>query len=166
MIRTGREVYEWETAPEQWSDIKEHLPRLREVARGQVLEIGTRDGVSTGALLAGVEEHGGHVTSLDIVDCSRLFAGHPQWTFVRADSKLFPPMGVELLFIDGDHSFRGVLGDLERFAPHAQHVLLHDTDAADWPGVREAVEMFTSMRPEWEVTYREGSYGMGELRRR
>ena len=43
------------------SDIQHHLGLLFSLARGNVLELGTRSGVSTAALLAGVERQGGRV---------------------------------------------------------------------------------------------------------
>mgnify|MGYP000157936475 FL=1 len=69
------------------SDIQHHLPLLYASAHGVVVELGTRTGVSTCALLAGVERRGGHVWSIDIDDCSQLYADHPQWTFKRGDSR-------------------------------------------------------------------------------
>lgn len=48
------------------SDIQHHLGLLFSLAKGNVLELGTRSGVSTAALLAGVERNGGFVYSVDI----------------------------------------------------------------------------------------------------
>src|SRR5678810_372588 len=69
------------------SDIQHHLGLLFSLAHGNVLELGTRGGVSTVALLAGVELRGGHVWSVDIEDCSGVLPPHPQWTFVQGDSR-------------------------------------------------------------------------------
>ena len=60
--------------------------RCTTAARGNVLELGVRAGVSTAALLAGVSDHGGHVWSVDRDDCAPVFAGHPHWTFIQGDS--------------------------------------------------------------------------------
>src|SRR6266566_8705318 len=95
------------------SDIKDHLPTLRAAACGNVLEIGVRTGISTSALLCGVEEHGGHVYSVDVDNCL-IFAEHPQWTFLHKNSVVEKesilaaiPKELDLLFIDGDHSYEG-----------------------------------------------------------
>jgi hypothetical protein len=69
------------------SDIQHHLPLLYSLAHGNVLELGTRTGVSTMALLAGVERAGGRVWSVDIDERSAgVAAGHPLWTFVHGSS--------------------------------------------------------------------------------
>lgn len=166
---SAREAYEkWQV---EWSDIHDHLPRLFEAAKGNCLEIGVRGGVSTSALLAGLEAHGGHLLSIDIDDCSHLFKGHPQWSFYRLNSvqeaavvRSLLPETLDLLFIDGDHTFEAVFADLLNYAPQAERVLLHDTEAAEWPGVRQAVEAYVA-RGGCRVAWHSGSYGMAEITR-
>jgi hypothetical protein len=87
---------------------------LRDHARGEILEIGTRDGASTSAFLLGLESAGGHLHSVDIADCSGLFAGHPQWTFHHgpSDSFDFSPSTFDLILIDGDHHIAAYRRDL------------------------------------------------------
>ena len=131
--------------PSGTTDIHDHLPRLRSAARGNVLEIGVRYGVSTAALLTGVSENGGHLYSIDIADCSPTFAGHPQWTFIQGDSKelySFVPDDLDLLFVDGDHSYEGVLGDLNAFGYRAKIIMAHDADEANSPQVLRAIETY------------------------
>jgi hypothetical protein len=153
----------------EWSDIKDHLPRLRAAARGSVLEIGTRAGISTAALLLGVEEKGGHVWSVDVDDCSEIFAGHPQWTFIHSNSRdlngrSFGSDGTpsfDLLFVDGDHSFEGCLNDLIDYGRNSKVIMVHDTDCPEtFPGVRKAVEKFLALYPERKVEWRHESFGM------
>src|SRR6185312_15211221 len=71
-------------------DIRIHLPLLRFLAKGNVLEIGTRKSAcSTGALLCGIHENGGHLYSVDLEiesPCSGVFEGDEQWTFIKGDS--------------------------------------------------------------------------------
>lgn len=94
-------------------DLSAHLPLLRYLARGQVLEIRVRAGISTAALL-GVQENGGHVYSIDAdPSCGGVYEGHQLWTFhghSRDDAQrilgLLPRLG--LLFIDGDHGWEMV----------------------------------------------------------
>ncbi len=94
-------------------DMRDFVSWLRGHACGNILEIGTRDGASTSALLLGVIEHGGHLTSIDIDDCSGLWT-HPQWTFVRDNSLAvtFPDASFDCVLIDGDHSRSAFIGDL------------------------------------------------------
>lgn len=108
-------------------DMSAHLPLLRYLARGEVLEIGVRQGVSTAALLLGVQENGGHVYSIDVdPECARVFEGHPGWTFIAghsrndADRIACQVPRPNLLFIDGDHCYDMVLNDLERYGTMVQ----------------------------------------------
>jgi len=134
------------------------------------MEIGVRDGVSTAALLMGLEDHGGHLISIDIADCRRF--EHAQWSFHQLDSmkdhevvKLLLPEKLDLLFIDGDHEYESVISDLRNYGPRADIILLHDTDIPDvFPGVRRAVEKFCE-ETERPVTFYLGSHGMAEIAR-
>lgn len=162
---SARPAYEYHL--KNWSDIQDHLPRLYAAAKGNCLEIGVRSGVSTSALLAGIEEHGGHLFSVDINDCPA-FHGHPQWTFKRADTvndatvRELLAKEYEVLFVDGDHTFEGALSDLKAFGPKAKRIFVHDTAAQDFPGVKKAVEEFVKQANR-KVTYHTGSYGMAEI---
>lgn len=141
------------------TDIQAHLPRLKAAARGNVLEIGVRYGASTSALLSGLEENGGHLWSIDVNDCS-LFSGHPLWTFIQGDSKSIDPRipaKLDLLFIDGDHSYEGCLSDLKLYGPRAEVVMLHDYGQWDLP-VNRAIETYfddTSCRHKTMMIYPE-----------
>jgi hypothetical protein len=162
---SAKPAYEYHLT--HWSDIQQHLPRLFEAAKGNILEIGVRSGVSTSALLAGVEEHGGHVYSVDIDDC-QVFAVHPQWTFWRIDTvrdseiKKLLAQEYDVLFVDGDHTYEGALSDLNTFGPRAKHIFVHDTAAPDFPGVKKAVEEYVKQAKR-KVTYHPGSFGMAEI---
>jgi len=129
-------------------DTHAHLPYLKEVAKGNVLEIGVHCGISTTALLAGVEENGGHVWSIDVHPaCRYTHYGHPQWTFYCTWAGEVPQPGLPLdvLFIDGDHSYAAVLNDLQFWGPQVKAgglILCHDADSASFPGVRTAIEDF------------------------
>lgn len=132
------------------------------------VEIGVRGGMSTSALLAGIEKHGGHLWSFDINDCP-VFRGHPQWTFTQIDTVKQPkealdcaPIFIKVAFIDGDHSYEGALSDIETFGSRAEIIFVHDTDAPDYPGVRKAVEDFC-LRNNRKAVYHHGSYGMAEI---
>ena len=147
-----------------WSDIKDHMPRLRAAASGDCLEIGVRGGMSTSALLAGIEEHGGFLWSIDCNDCSGVFKGHPDWNFTQADTQKIDKCETvhDLVFIDGDHSYEGALHDLRVFGSRGDRVFVHDTEAPDYPGVRRAVEDYVKESGR-TVIYHPGSFGMAEI---
>lgn len=153
-----------------WSDIKEHLPRLFEKAKGNVVELGVRHGISTCALLAGLEARGGYLISVDIdPNCGGLFADHPQWKFVASDSvaaaQLIEPGSVDLLFIDTSHTYEHTLAELRAWGPRMKlgaTILLHDTDdGSTYPGVRRAIIEFCGF--EKFYWFYPGSYGLGEI---
>jgi hypothetical protein len=163
---SARNAYEYHL--KNWSDIQDHLPRLYEAAKGNCMEIGVRSGVSTSALLAGIEAHGGDLYSFDLNHCD-VFHGHPQWSFIQADSiaeadtvKRIIPSELEVLFVDGDHTYEGALADLLNYGLRAKHIFVHDSDAPDFPGVRKAVDEFAK-HAKRQVTYHSGSYGMAEI---
>lgn len=147
---------------DKYIDTKEHLPYLRSVAKGNVLEIGTDVGNSTTALLLGVKENGGHLTSVDIKDCSHLF-DDPQWHFYQLDSHKMARnqsfITFDVVYIDGDHSYEGVKQDIAFAMAHAAPnalILMHDVLAPQFPGVRQAFDEV--MLPKH---IREGSWGLG-----
>lgn len=151
------------------SDIQHHLPLLFSLARGNVVELGTRTGVSTAALLAGVERHGGHVTSVDVDPQSAGVAtGHPQWAFLNASStdlttraKISEP--IDLLLVDTIHTKSHVALELEVWASHVAPggtICVHDTET--FPGVRVAIEEFCEQK-KWPVTFVRPCNGMGVI---
>ena len=164
---SARTAYEYNLR--NWSDIQAHLAKLFDGAQGECLEIGVRSGVSTSAILAGLEERGGFLHSVDMQNCP-IFEGHPQWQFIQSDSvKCWPellqvlPGSLDMLFVDGDHTYEGALSDLRHFGVRAKTIFVHDTDAPDFPGVRQAVEQYCDETKRPVIYYGE-SYGMAEIR--
>jgi len=54
---------------------------------------------------------------------------------------------IDLLFIDGDHTYEGVKKDCELRLPKLKVggcVLFHDYEGTAWPGVKKAVDEFTN----------------------
>jgi predicted O-methyltransferase YrrM len=145
------------------SDIQHHVGLLYSLARGNVVELGTRTGVSTAALLAGVEARGGHVWSVDVDPTSAsVAAGHPQWTFICADSRDVSSVltGIEentedfdLILVDTLHTHEHVTEELSAWAKYLRpgaHICIHDPET--FPGVRRAVREFCAARG-WPVTF-------------
>ncbi len=155
------------------SDIQHHLGLLFSLAKGNVLELGTRGGVSTAALLAGVERSGGWVWSMDIEDCSHVANGHKQWTFILGDSRdaktadMFTENDVtlDLLLIDTFHSYEQAQAELALWGPHVAPggtICLHDTET--FPGVRRAAQEFADAHG-WPVMFVLPCHGMGVITR-
>jgi hypothetical protein len=165
--RTAQERYPEVAAAE--SDIRRHLPRLREEARGTVLELGVRGGSSTVALLAGLEERGGTLWSVDVDPASAaVFPDHAQWRFVLADSRDEPtvagaglPDELDVLFIDTIHTYEQVRDELAVWGDRVVEggvILFHDTDS--YPPIRRAISEWCKLR-RVPFELRGGSNGLG-----
>ena len=156
-------------------DMADFLPWLREYAAGNIIEIGVRDGASTSAFLLGIQEHGGHLWSIDVQDCSAVARGHAQWTFIHENSMKARtvskqlPYECDLLLIDGDHSRPGFMNDFTQYSPRVRPggmIVCHDIEPepTNWVGedvkqcYRELVE-----KTGWRHEELPGKYGMGVL---
>lgn len=177
-MRSPAEAYEeFLSNPDQ--DTLAHLPRFRAEARGNVLEIGVFEGASTSAFLCGVGGRGGHVYSVDMNPaCADVFAGNPQWTFIRGDSRRDArkvmesiPGAIDVLYIDGDHSYLGCLADLLIYTPLVRRggiVMVHDVEppndpCRNFPGVPKAfIEFVKEYRLPYEIAPE--SCGLGIIR--
>ena len=161
------------------SDIQHHLPLLFSLAKGNVLELGTRSGVSTAALLAGVEKRRGHLWSVDIEDCSSVAQGHAQWTFVRGESTdalmaaaLIEDMaiiggheGLDFMLIDTFHCYEQSQSELALWGSHIVPggvICMHDTET--FPGVRRAAQEFADAHG-WPITFVLPCHGMAVITR-
>lgn len=154
-------------------DMMDFLPWLRAHAKGQILEIGTRDGASTSAFLLGIDANGGHLTSIDIADCSSLWT-HPQWTFHRGNSLAaqFPDASFDLALIDGDHAESSVIGDLfncYHWVRPGGMILVHDLTPErghEFYAVQiaERFQWFAELK-KLESYILPGEYGLGVIKR-
>ena len=167
-----------------WSDIGDHLYRLRDEASRpgvKVIDLGVRSGNSTAAFLSAAEAHGGHVWSVDIswAPLPEFWYQSGFWSFTIGDDcdpfiVNCTPDEVDIVFIDTSHHFQHTLDELTLYVPKVKPggvVLLHDTeletpfdappDDPPFP-VAEAIRKYTAERGltvEW-VT---GSYGLGVI---
>jgi len=101
-----------------------------------IFEIGVRRGVSTRALLRGLTErfYGGHLYSVDIKEgYSKMVTDEKQkqlWTFICGDSRTIDwDKEIDILFIDGDHQYKVVKADYEKYEPLVKkggYIIMHD----------------------------------------
>lgn len=170
-----------------WSDIQTHLPFLHERASQSktILELGVRGGISTAALLAGVESQvqNGHLWSVDIEmpHVPNRWFGSPLWTFTLGDDMApeiaaCQPQQIDMLVIDTSHFYEHTLAELRLYVPRVNKggmICCHDTELEYVPGrhpngyesfsVSRALETFCGETGlHWEN--RTGSYGLGVIK--
>lgn len=156
-------------------DTHAHLPMFHRLAHGNVLEIGVFTGVSTAAFLAGLEERGGHLWSVDINPaCGYVWRGHPQWSFIWGSSQndaerilTHLPLSLDLLYVDGGHSYQEARDDLDiygRLVVSGGTILVHDVLLPEhFPGVRRAFDEYVARRG-CSAEIIPGSCGLGVIR--
>jgi predicted O-methyltransferase YrrM len=137
------------------SDIHDHLGTIFAEAMASapklIVELGTRSGLSTRALLAAAELTDAQLLSVDLEDCSGVEFPErfrPRWSFAVSDDVAFAgapfeawcaARGVapsaEVIFIDTSHLYEHTTAEiaawLPRLAPGGA-MLFHDTNMGDW----------------------------------
>lgn len=103
-----------------------------------ILEIGVKEGCSTSAFLKGLalrKKQGdwgsGTLYSIDIKDCSgSIRESKENWVFILGDSKTTAwDRKIDVLFIDGDHTYEGVKADYNKYFPFVDKggiIFMHD----------------------------------------
>ncbi len=157
-----------------------------------ILEFGVAQGMSTCLLAAACEETGGHLYSVDIVDCSAAVRS-PAWTFIQQNDLnveailAAAPMlqnGIDLLHIDSAHSEAHVREQLMRWYPYVNangYITFHDVDPTPYrSGQRkdnprhelEAIKVsevirafFYANEDDLFLEFHFGSTGMGIMRK-
>jgi hypothetical protein len=101
-----------------------------------ILEIGTRSGNSTRIFLEALKKTGGHITTVDKVspiwdkDLMKQYEGS-YTTIKECSGKLKWDKPIDILYVDGNHSYPWVYGELFKYScwllPKGL-IILHDTD--------------------------------------
>lgn len=168
-----------------WSDIQGHMEFLRKTIAAYDkpvgIELGVRSGQSTAAQLAGIQDNGGELWSVDI-DAPQVpshWFDLPEWHFLQADdlsaeAQAWLPAQCDVLFIDTSHTVEQTLGELRVYVRRVRKggvALLHDTEwedpgtMLDAPGgwVTQALDAYCKETGLSWVN-RTGSFGMGVIR--
>jgi predicted O-methyltransferase YrrM len=139
------------------NDINQHLVTLSmlviEFGLKQIVELGTRNGASTLALLEAASKIGGHVMSIDIEPCDVAKRRVAEagfaclWEFLQADDleveTVRIPETIDLLLIDTNHLYAQTIAELKKYGAHLKTgswIALHDY--VSFPGVARAVDEF------------------------
>ena len=133
------------------------VPEVQKLEAGDVyLEIGVDKGKSLSIARMVVKE-GVNICGVDLRPDPKV----PNTSFMQGDSvaiaEKFNPnyKSINVLFIDGDHSYEGCKRDIEAWLPHMKKngvILFHDCDESS-PGVVQAVAEFvnTHIVNKWEL---------------
>lgn len=167
-----------------WSDIQGHLLRLYDLTiklphEKVVVELGVRWGDSTTALLAAVNDSGGHLYSVDLLlpsgGATVYLNTEPSWTFILGDDMSVVRSwnkSIDHLFIDTSHRFEHTLSELREWGKWVKVegiITLHDLCNADGTDseVIFAIKKFMEENPKkYAFTAFPNSYGLGLLERR
>ncbi len=159
----------------QLSDIYQHLTTLYmltvELNLKTILELGTRDGKSTIALLQAAHQIDGEVYSVDIDPCleaRNVIKKHrldDRWIFIQQDDlKLEWNRPIDHLFIDTTHEFEQTMKELEKYEPYVKVggiISLHDIIAC--PDIIKAVEAYLRNRNDLRLYKYLHNNGLGVI---
>lgn len=175
------------------SEILGLLTRIRDEHARVVVEIGTARG-GTFYLLCRAASPDATVVSIDLPG-GRFGSGYAEWksplfrsfagpgqkvVLLRGDSRqMVEPLAkvidapIDFLLIDGDHSYEGVKGDFERYAPLVRPgglIALHDIVAGDEAKVGGVPRFWRELKAlypheEFVESWNQGGYGIGIVRR-
>lgn len=128
------------------------VPEVEKLKPEQVyLEVGVDRGKSL-SIARMVAKKGVVVVGVDICEDPNV----PDTDFFREDSTLFDyGVPIHVIFIDGDHSYKGCKADIDNWFPQMADngvMLFHDCDASS-PGVVQAVEEFVKENDFKDVYY-------------
>lgn len=149
---------EYKFACETPSDINQHIPVLYNYAKNvdHITEMGVRTGVSTRAFLLAAYENNTKLTSYDIQlndIVEKLFQVasyyNSKCTYVKADTLKLEIEETDLLFIDTDHTYEQLKGELKLHGNKARnYIIFHDT--VTFPMLNIAIDEFLADNRHWQ----------------
>ena len=128
------------------------MPEIEKLEAGQVyLEVGVDRGKSL-SIAKMVAKDGVHIVGVDLRDDPEVLGTE----FFQADSTKFQyDKKVNVIFIDGDHSYEGCKADIDNWYPQMAKggvMCFHDCDETS-PGVVRAVKEFVEVNNFKDVYY-------------
>lgn len=173
---------QYEAMVHQWTDVVNHLPRMVDLVVNlgaqHVLELGTRDGVSTRAWLMGLSVTGGRLTTVDLLPAPPLESGQVPWTHI-VGSDMDPDVVERLreagpysvVFIDTSHEFQHTMDEIATYWPMVAeggcmcfHDLYLDETGGTKPGPVLQAITDTLLKDHAMVSY-DDSHGFGIVKR-
>jgi hypothetical protein len=134
---------------------------------GLILEIGCLYGSSTAVLaqaapkaqVISIDDFSWHpdgypVSTPELTRANLDELGITNSTIIQGDSRLLCKTWdkpIDLLFVDGGHSFEFVYSDLYNFGKFAEVIALHDYRNPVWVTIEKAVETFTVKNRVWHI---------------
>lgn len=148
-----------------WDDEGQILAEHARQHGGPVLEIGTQRGISARYILRGLDAGGWDASHLlyavDLHHQHHLADTEPRMRAVSCNSAFYAGPPVKWAFVDGLHTYDGVLIDIEQAMRHGANVIfLHDycerlqgqATNEGLIGVRRAVQDWLAGHPDWKLT--------------
>lgn len=158
--------------------IHEHLATLYmltvELNLRTIVELGTRRGESTIALLSAAKEIGGKVYSIDIDPCLvakeriKTLGLQEHWVFIQGDDlKVEWETPIDHLFIDTTHMFDQTLKELEKWEPFVKHggiITIHDI--VTFPEELQAINSYIKNRRDLRLYKYFNNFGLAVIFKR
>ena len=154
-----------------WTDPNERqcLGELaQEVGKGRIVEIGALYGGMTAVIalsnpdadITSIDEfswtpEGYPTASKNLMSLNLRKVGVDNVEILEGDSRqvgLGWSQPIDLLWIDGGHSYEFVYSDLIKFGPHAQVIALHDFGNPFWTSVANAVNDFLQGNHDFHIS--------------
>lgn len=166
-----------ETHMIQPTDIHEHLQTIYmltvELNLKNILELGTRTGESTIALLSAAKKLNGKVTSVDIDPCYpakemiKKLSLDSNWEFIQInDLDLKWESPIDHLFIDSSHTYEHTIKEFEKFEPFVRKgglITLHDIISC--PPILNAINDYIANRDDLRLYKFFHNNGLGIIRK-
>lgn len=163
----------WQGVPLWFDDLGEHKKLLFDsvinLNAKVVLETGTRWGNSTRILASALAKTGGKLWTMDIdLPTNNWPSVYPPacpTTFLHGSSLYLPwNQPIDLLFLDGDHTYAVVVRELEQFHPFMKPggmILLHDTAHPEYREQIHAAMMQYCTNHNTPYWFVQSGHGMG-----
>jgi len=139
-----------------------------------IVELGISKGESTTAFLGAVNDSGGHLFSIDILECLHArerLKGEPNWTFIQGDDMEIVKQWdkpIDHLFIDTSHTFDHTLAELREWGEWVKpfrKISLHDIQLRGYPGVPKAIQQYLLENLSFKYIAYSGSHGLGVIQK-